>query len=294
MVILFFGRPKLQGSVQGTVVYSDTFASLAQIAPFVEQFAQGYWDCTIDDPNSHVRIVVGTSNNRYEVRNNFGTIIGYDDNVTAEHGSARGQPLKDVDQWVIDNNLIARVDVVGGSDMELAWNTSTRTIAWADAYDSAVFGFNLWLYDFGDCGGCSYTDSLGRRFGWGASFSDGFSSWAWTQEQVYHVSWGLAKAWPLPQIYRRDGVMAQQWYDMSLYAFQNHGASMAVRGPLTQMQACLQDRATSPTACIYLPDPKQSTDNPPDQGWQQLWGELNKDPRTSVILRFLTDIKKDV
>jgi len=77
------------------------------------------------------------------------------------------------------------------------------------------------------------------------------------------LSWGLAAAYPLPQIYRTDAVMAKQWYGLSLYTKNLTGSSMWIMGSLTQSTACAQVGCSAQTA------------NTPSQGWTQLWNAVN-------------------
>jgi hypothetical protein len=161
-----------------------------------------------------------------------------------------------------------QVDAVGANDLELSWNDYTASMDWLNGYDSA----NLYLlYNFGAIPGCPYFASPGAQCGGGGEY--------WSKEQVWMVTFGLNPVFPLPEIYRTDGVNAQQWYLMSVYSYTAHGAKMQFIGPMSQYQACLQRGG-----CATI-------DNKPEQAWQQLYDLLNGDPRTSgEALPYLTDI----
>jgi hypothetical protein len=85
----------------------------------------------------------------------------------------------------------------------------------------------------------------------------------------------------VPEIYRTDGVNAEQWYLMSVYSYTNHsGTKIQFVGPMSQYQACQQRGGCS------------TIDNTPEQAWWQLYNLLNNDWRTAgETLPYLTDIK---
>lgn len=252
VVILFFGRPAYQNMTYGTILYSNTFATLAQIEAAAEQYGRGYWVCTGGDTASTLRLVVGTSN--------------YGPQVTTGHGSAFAQMVNNVGNWFYNNGYSSQATVAGGNDMEMDWNSPSVTRAWVDAYDSA----NTYsLYNFGDAGGCRQS---------GTTATPGQCNNGWTQEDVWYISWGASPDWPLPQIYRTDGAMANQWQQISLYSFLAHGGRMTILGSLTQFYDC-----ADPAWC-------PGTNNRPEAGWKQLYDKLNSDSRTAQSLRWSTDI----
>ncbi len=252
VVILMFGRPAYQNSTYGSLLYNNTFASVTQIEAAAEQFGRGYWVCTGGDTASTVRVVVGTSN--------YGT------QVSAGHATAWAQMVNNVGTWLSSNGYSSQSSVAGGNDMETGWNTPSVTRAWLDAYDSV----NTYsLYNFGDAGGCPQS---------GTTSTPGACNNGWNQEDIWYISWGSSPAWPIPQIYRTDGAMANQWQQVSLYAYLAHGSRMTILGSLTQYNSCLE-RGPCPT-----------TDNRPEVGWKQLSDKLNSDSRTAQSLRWSTDI----
>lgn len=119
-------------------------------------------------------------------------------------------------------------------------------------------------YDWGDAGGCPPYGSCNN---------------GWTQGDVWYISWGASPSWPLPLIYNTVGANADQWYNLSLYSYLNHGGRMDIRGSGTEYQACQQRDYCS------------GIDNTPAQGWTQLWTALNNDSRTAQSLRWSTDVK---
>jgi hypothetical protein len=104
----------------------------------------------------------------------------------------------------------------------------------------------------------------------------------WTQDDIFQISWGIPAAKPLPEIYATSGAGAKQWYQIALYASVSLSRDMNIEGALTQRQACQQ------VGCVA------GTDNTPEQGWKFLLDELNKDIRTAQLLRWSTDISRNI
>lgn len=253
VVVLDFGQPTNDSSGIGADLFGLGPATTAQIASAVEQFGVGYLACSGSDQDSHLRIGIGTSNYGSDV--NFTTGIGW------------GKMVNNVNTWFKNKGYFARVDAVGASDVELSWNLPDTTLNWLDGYNSVSSYF---IYDYGDAAGCP---------------TRAYPYWtcnnSWTQEYVWYVSFGSGKSFPLPLIYATDGGNAQQWALLSLYAYQNHGARMDIKGAFTQWQACQQ----FPDGC------GSGLDNTPAQGWQQLFNELKRNVHTAQALAWSTDIK---
>lgn len=261
LLFLDFGSPwvELNGpgeedDLYGVYLFSGGTVPTSDLAGAVQNFAWGYYSCLGEDRDSHLTIAVGTNNWQ-----------GGD--VTPDHGRAWALMVNDINQWLIDNGYFAQVGVGGGGDIEVGWNTPEKSRAWVDGYDSA----NAWpLYFFGDAAGCPPSGSCGT-----SSFP------SWTQEDVWYVSWGAPPSVPLPLIYANSGIHARQWYQLSLYGYNNQDGRMNFGGAVTQYQAC-QQRPSS--LCQLL-------DNTPPEGWSQLWETLNVDARTAQELLWSTDFR---
>ena len=102
---------------------------------------------------------------------------------------------------------------------------------------------------------------------------------AWSLEDLWYVAWGARSARPLPQIYTPNGVMAEQWYRLSLYSYRVHGAPIQIAGVLSQRTACRQSK-----------DSCRGMNNTPARAWAQLNRALNRDKRTAQPLHWSTDI----
>ena len=254
VVVLDFGKTKQIGAEYGVKLFgSVTYATSAQIGESVKHFGRGYVECSGSDMNSHVRIGIGTNN--YNVESS----------VTYEHGQAWARMVNDVNNWFIAAGYFSRVDAVGASDMELGWNSAAVTRRWVDGYDSSN---QYALYNFGDAASCP-----------AESYPYLTCASGWTQDDVWYISYGVGSAFPLPLIYADNGINAEQWYLLSVYAYTHHGKAFDIKGAFTEWQACQQAGGCG------------SLDNTPEEGWLFLWDHLNGDPRTKQILRWSTDIK---
>ncbi|MCS6772815.1 MAG: hypothetical protein NZ693_01740 [Thermoflexales bacterium] len=252
IVILAFGQAWAQSGQFGVLYYRSnyTFASTAVIANAVKGFLRGYWACA--SPTAQLKLVVGTNN--------------YRGATGRPHGEAWGEMITQLNAWLrsdeVPPDVASRIEVLGGNDIEMSWNTPTNTKLWVDGYASRTMHR---LINFGTCDGCP---------------TQGNPHWQpsnnWTLADILYVNTGIAA--PFPEIYLRNGINADQWYRMSSYAYQSRGQPLAFAGLLTQWQAC-----RDVGGC-------RGTDNTPRQGWYQLQWALNADPRTAMTLPLPSDI----
>jgi hypothetical protein len=247
IVVLAFGRPQRRHGRWGASLFGHRFLSTEGVERAGRAYARGYLRCSTGTP-TRIEIALGTSN--------------YGGAVTHAHGKAWAEMVNGANDWVEENGLRPKVRFAGASDIELGWNGPGVSRRWVRGYDSVA----RWrFYNFGDAAACQPRgDCLG----------------AWTQEDVWFVSWGALSAWPLPQIYNESGIMAEQWYRLSLYAYSNHGAPMTIVGSLSQRAACRQSS-----------DPCWGINNSPQRAWGQLQRWLNSDPRTAQDLRWISDLR---
>lgn len=265
VVVLAFGYPRQDANgVYGTRMYYPAQpATVSQIAEAVRAFGLGYWDCVDSDFDSHLRIAVGTSNYPGENRSS----------VTEGHGIAWAQMVNDINDWFQNSctrGCDGQVDAVGANDLELSWNSYDASAAWLKGYDSVN---NSPMYNFGALPGCPTIARPGTQCGGGGYY--------WSKEQVWFVIWGSSPVMPVPEIYRTDGVNAEQWYLMSVFSYESHNQStIQFVGPMSQYQACQQRGGCN------------TIDNSPEDAWWQLYNLLNGDARTDgQTLPYLTDIK---
>jgi hypothetical protein len=249
LVVLAFGSPRFNGWDHGASLFQNRFAaSTLSIRVAVQAYAEGYVNCTRWLPNVHLRIGAGTSN--------------WGPDVTFGHGRAWARMVNKANIVIGQRGWSRKVDVVGANDIELGFNTPWATRRWVRGYDAV----NKWpYYNYGGAAACPPVDNC---------------QGAWTQEDVWYVSWGAAPAWPLPQIYTPSGISAEQWFRLSLYSHQVHGKPMTFVGVMSQHQACHDST-----------DPCRGMDNHPWEAWHQLRNALNRDRRTSQEhIRWTTDI----
>ncbi len=167
--------------------------------------------------------------------------------------------------------------VVGGNDMEpdvtKGWATPSLARQWIDSWIAQPF-IGIW-----NPNECVYT---------GAAVADSASPWK--KDDYYYCAQGGLNVFgsqfpmgaPMPQIYNTRGKQASIWHDISAYAATAYNDPILFGGALTQQQAC-----------IDLNDPCTGRNNPPSQGWYQLFSDIAADPATAAGTEFMnwsTDI----
>lgn len=241
VIILDFGKPQTW-TQNGQTVYgsllldNSTKVTTDQIATYVENFLQGFWNNTpVNGP--FVKLVIGTNN------------IGSSTNNT--HGQAWANLVNNVNSWISSNGYGVQEEAIGGSDIEIAWNTASSSRNWVDGYNSTA---QHALYDYGDDAGGTNPNQNG-----------------WTANDVWYVAYGATWDWPVPEIYYTvDATL--DWQPLSLWAYNNKGNRINFMGTLTEYAA-------------------DSTTLTPAQGWSALYNALNSDSRTAQSsLSYSTDI----
>jgi hypothetical protein len=252
IVVLAFGRPtqkgKGKGHQWGASLFRKGFHATSAIQRAAQAYAQGAWRCMHGEKAStHLTVAIGTSN--------FGRGVSF------RHGRAWGEMVNRANDWAAEKSYATRVRFAGANDIELGWASPGRTRAWVRGYDSVA----RWpYYDYGDAAACP---------------PRGDCHGAWTIEDVWYVAWGARTARPLPEIYNPNGVMAEQWYRLSLYSYKKHGTRMSIAGVMSQHRACRRSH-----------DPCWGMNNSPAKAWRQLHRWLNRDRRTAQPLHWSTDI----
>jgi hypothetical protein len=252
IVVLDFGRPTQKGEGRGhqwgASLFRRGFHPTAAIRRAAQAYARGAWRCMGGEKAStHLTVAIGTSN--------FGRAVSF------WHGRAWAQMVNDANEWALHQGYVHGVRFAGANDIELSWGRPKRTRAWVRGYDSVA----KWpYYDYGDAAACP---PRGRCLG------------SWTIEDVWYVAWGARSARPLPEIYTPNGIMAEQWYRLSLYSYRAHGVRMWIAGVMSQRTACRQSRDSCP-----------GMNNTPARAWHLLHRALNRDKRTAQDLHWSTDI----
>jgi len=264
IVILDYGQPAFVNGEYGTYMYdtNTTFVSTNTIETAVKRFLKGYWDCS--PLGTFLYVGVGT--------NDQGS------GVTTGHASAWAGMINDLNSFILSPpSWGSQEGTVGAIDAEPGFTTSpTPTRSWVDAYAGTA---NNHYYDFGDCPGCPTSGT--PQPAPGASLQSG-----WTQDDVWYVTWGNPRGFPLPEIYRTDGSNAAQWEQMSLYGAVSKSGPIQVQGSMTEQAAC--SKSWNVTYCQTY-----GLNNSPAQGWSQLWDAVNGDSRTAQSPSYSTDISWD-
>jgi hypothetical protein len=250
VVSLLYGMPVLVSGKYGASLFGGPDATTTKIAAAAKEFVRGFFECS--SSGAFAFVAFSTSN--------------YGSNVTYAHGEAWADMVSDISDYADANGYSSRVHVRAGSDMEPSWNGPTTTRAWIDGYASAYSEF---VYNVGSADGCPQT---------GNGTVNGSCNNGWKQSDIYYVAWGSPPAIPLPEIYATSGANAKQWQKVKLYSVVTKGDPMVILGSLTQWNACQES------------GPCNGTDNEPDEGWQQLYDQLNSDSRTAQGLSYSTDI----
>lgn len=254
VIILDFGS-QTKSADSGPSLFGGPDASLQEVENAVEAYSKGYWKGTGSDNQSTIHLVVGTNNSSQ---------------ATYSNGKAWAEMVNHIASYNADHSYSDQVVLDGGNDMEPIFNSPDATKEWVDGYASA---YRYFLYNYGSADGCPAEDAP-------TGSGNGMCSNNWTQEDIYQISWGAPPALAIPEIYNESGTSAKQWQNISKYAaVHDHG--MQLKGAMTQDGACNQQDSN----CIA------GTDNKPEEGWQQLYDQLNKDPDTRQSeLPYSTDI----
>lgn len=262
MIIIDFGYPvydNTSGKYGACLLNDHTFHSTDEIQQDAQEFLRGFY---YGSPSGiSLTLAVGVNNATHPA-----CITSA---VTSAHGVAWAQMINNINSWIVGPpgpNWTNKLVAWGAIDAEPSYNTAAATRSWVDGY--ALTGQPNYL-DFGSCDGCSYDG-----YGWGSP---------WTQGEILYIAWFAPGAFPLPEIYLTNGANADQWYRMSLYAYNTYGAPIVFRGSLTEWNAC-QEQA-DPNYC-----PSHGIDNTPSQGYMQLYTAINHDPHTAQSLPWSSDM----
>ena len=230
--------------------------SIEAISQAVKHFARGYYHCSGLDSESNLVIGVGTNNKLISINT---------EERASGHGKAWGAMVSDLNQWALEQRILHQVQFYGASNIE-SWGTPSWTYAWLSGFEQNE---NVFMLHFGDAAGCPYDER---------PYLD--CNGDWSVESIWYVSWGAPSALPLPLIYLTNGIHAKQWAFLSRYSVENHGFRMDFTGVFTGWQYCQQ-----------FPQWCNGIDNSPEEAYQQMMTELNKNPATQQTLRWSTDIR---
>lgn len=265
LVFIHFGQPYKENNQYGVKLHPPgQFKTMIEISTAVDNYARGYWQCTGIDTGSKVTIAIG-------VNSDFSITL---QNSTYAHGAAWANMVIATDSLIKQHNYDSQVEIAGGSNMELDFDSPYNTINWVNGYDEVVddpiLGPSFLLYSIGDAAGCPpYGQCV-------------TSQYSWTQEEVWYITYGCNSCYSIPMIYY-PWTQAEQWQNLSQYSKQAHGYPILFQGTTTQSKACLQ-----------RPLDKSCPTNSPEEGYGQLYTLLNSYPDTIIPqtdFKWSTDMK---
>jgi hypothetical protein len=247
--ILFFGTQERGGVLRppGTTAASEAPRVPAERAgAFAARWAQGFTACREDGAEAVLALGV---NNKDD-----GAVSGGDAGaawariVTA--ATAAPSP---------------GVEIAGAVDAEPGWSSPDHARAWVEAYteDNPEP-----LYAANSADGCPWQ-------GEETACNNG-----WDIADVHYLATGAADTLhAVPQIYRTDGVQAEQWARISAWGVHSGAGPLRFAGALSQQEACRQ------RSC-------DGTDNDPAAAWTQLWQKLSGSSQTRIeALPYSTDMR---
>ena len=149
----------------------------------------------ITTASSKLELGVGTSNLNWDYYAS-GVCLGYfcTTEDAYQHGKAWAQMVGTLNDWVQAQGYASRVSVAGATDIELAWNSARITHAWVDGFDDYDQGKYVY-YNFGTCEGCDIGINLSVPPDPNKDMTGD-----WTHAKVHYSAWGVAPAWPIPEI----------------------------------------------------------------------------------------------
>lgn len=261
VVMMAFGSPrKIDANTWGASMFGGVTQSTLKIRQALQEWGRGLYNCLAVSLRDEVRVQLGAG-----VTNDYPSAwVNADAN---DHGWQWAQMVQNGNNWFVNNGYSAVVSMIGGADIEMNWAGPGITRAWVNGYNSNTPQRSY--YNFGDAAGCQ-TFTTGN-----ASSCNG----NWDSADVYYVSWEVATAWPLPEIYNENGTNAEQWVMISQWAINNGKPRMGFRGPLSQHGACGQVGGCG------------GVNNTSTAAWNQMVNKMDLKPATIVDMLYSTDIK---
>lgn len=201
--------------------YIGGFNSIATIQANVQNYLQGFWDCTSAGSKSFMNVAPGVTND--------GT--GINSSSDQALGQAWGQMIVSLGNWITSKGYGTQLAVLGAADFEPGYGSAAHALNWATGFEST----GAYYYDFGSADGCS---------------SGGCNN-GWTLADEYQLAWGNPHAYAVPQIY--NAAMAGEWKLISDWGKANASAgAIFFSAALSQYQACL-DHSDACTGADFTP-----------------------------------------
>lgn len=193
-------------------------------------------------------------------------------------GQQWGSWIVAANNWLTDTannggfNYSTLVTIWGGDDVEPCFGPPAPARAFLDGYRTTTTNP---IYNFGSCDGCVTTYTCPA-----APCPNPPALGGWTLDDIWYVSWGAWRSYPMPEIYYPTA-QAHQWKAISLYSIEAKGtAALQFDSPLSEYAAC-QQRTCAPGFLT------------PSAAWQELVNALAEDARTAWTPSFSSDIRWD-
>ena len=170
------------------------------------------------------------------------------------------------------SSISSQVVAYGGNDIELGWSGPSATRRWVGGYGAAA---SYPYYVDGDAAGCPPAPG-------------GDCQGDWNYAHMYYVNWEHRLAYPVPQIYREDGMSADQWQLLSAYGY-DQGSRIRFVGAMTQYFACIDN--VGDTCGENTSRTDDDLKNHPNDGWRQLYNKINDSHKTRGNVRYSTDVR---
>ncbi len=282
LIILSYGHPanwssslnpqygtRLVGPSHEQAYITDPAGAGRDIRNAVDRFAKGYHTAynggaagcpAVQGPAKTIVLTVGTDNI-------------YDDLPSGEqaaHAQAWGNMVQAIKT---DIASYLEIKVYAAVDAEPGFGSYSKTNAWAEAYNSTGASY---FYNFGSTDGYPSlapgdpTPVVPRP--WGTS--------GWSTDQFYHISYGLARALSVPQIYMPQ--FSRDWNRVKRWSIETS------QYPILQFSGELSECKSSPCGIGGNPLRRFFKEK---EAWQVFWQELNGDPQTHQGITYSTDIK---
>lgn len=255
-VVLAFGGPVWDSTLFWGVDPPGfaSFWTVGQVEARAKEFARGVYECRT--ASTSIAVVIGTSNDHFA------------SGVTSGNGIAWATMVKAVQSYITAwPSWSPWVNAYGGNDVEPSFSTSTQMRNWYSGYGSVSSARRV--YNFGSADACPQSYALsGGAYVSGQTATAGGCLNGWTQDDVYHASWGHLLAWNIPEIYTNYdssgafSAQAIQWERIVRYAKLRYSRTMLVSGVMVQYLACQE------VGC------DATLDNTATQGYDQLWAAL--------------------
>lgn len=200
IIILDFGAPQYGKGVYGIGKFNS---SSGQFTPFTGS------DSIVNDVQ---QFIMGYNANPAHANKNRGIAIGFNtsnDYITSYGGNFLdfGKALKSALTQVTLTGYITHI--YAAIDAEQAWLPPSKVRDIIDGFNRQYPSYYT-MIDFGD-------DELGTDPG-------SATKNVWTANDVWYVAYGGGQEAPIPEIYYTS--MAQEWYYLSLWAYNNKGYSI--------------------------------------------------------------------